>query len=166
MHFGMFMEMAESQIGQAVADCDLTDERSLVITRLLPSLAIRPPKIAWSSADYNCVDMGQNRWRHSLIVSVDDPSCTLWSIEWPYHDPAAAHFSAEPDSGMLIAVETIEADCQESSHRVFTNALERFKTNLLRAQLEFDRYNAALPYLISSSIDHKLNFPQAGNDDG
>ena len=82
----------------------------------------------------------------------------LWSIAWPSEEGGEIPgYAPDSENNVLIVSQVIDAETEDAAKQAFAARVDAFNANLLKASLDIERYNAALPYLISIWTELRLD---------
>lgn len=159
----LLTEYSEGEVREAIASLsasDVAQERGCLITRLVPKLALVAPLIMWTEADVSCEQCSQGLWNCTIVAPMADPKYTCWSVEWPAVEDEACDYAPDADEGVFVVRQKIVAHSEAGARDRFSALLDAFQMNLVKVSAEIERYNAALPYLLSLWAEVRLDgFP-------
>lgn len=156
----LLFEFSESDVFDKVwklPAAELHSDKCLLIARLLGTLRVLAPKVEWNEGSLRCVPerCADPRWRVSKIYPVHDPNWILPYVEWSGSaDPR--DYDPDPEKGCLLLARSVLAATAEEAGCRLEDSVREYRSELKRVATELDRFNGALPYLISLQIAHRL----------
>lgn len=130
--------------------------RASLISRAVPRLRIRMPTYSWMEATWQVRQITEGEWEVFMTVPIDDPCCVAWSINWP--GPVGRFdYDADWESGRMTVAQRSFSPTENGAREDFKSSLACFHAHLESAAADVERYNAALPYLISIWVEARLD---------
>ncbi len=154
----LLCELSEASIRERVLATpiqELRGSRSALINRLHIELLIRMPQIDWNGAELVERLLDDDGWELRLVAPMCDPSWVAWSIVWPSDDEDATY---EPDSeqNRLVITQRLWG-CTAEVRSEFEHSIQQFQVTYEQAAKEVERFNAAIPYLLSRWTEARLD---------
>jgi hypothetical protein len=155
----ILFEIGESIIRDRIFELQITDFIAPIedlISSILPDLLLVPPHIDWDNGQFKfeyvpTVNADSHWWRLQLLFPFDDPTDILTYVDWlPDRD---GDFYPNQATGQLMLAERIACEtCAEAMFQ-FDASIQSYKADLSRVWIEAERFNDAVPYMISRWAD-------------
>jgi hypothetical protein len=161
--FSLLSEYSEDAIKErvlALTDADLSIPKSTLISHLQNDFAVQMPKIAWNEAKVMQSQIHDSCWELKLVAPMRDVSCVAWSIEWPSTQEVA--FEPDPEGNSLTVRQRCSGNDAAAARSVFEGCIADFQANFDEAAKDVERFNVAVPYLVSMWLEARLHdLPEA-----
>ena len=130
---------------------ELSASNPMIVGQLQTKLSIILPTISWRDqrVQYKRTSDGSEMF---LWVKVHDPNLVLPFVRWPRQ---ADDYSPNSEKGSLTVSVSLSNMAPEGAWCVFQDRLSEYKQNLPTAAVEIERFNHAVPYLISAYADQR-----------
>lgn len=150
----VFYEYSYWEVCDAVSAVPLGQlwNRNRLIKELTQKLSLTSPTIDWFRSEISFENVDHHRWAITLIAHRADPNCILSFIKAPRHSDELIEYEDDWQGEQLILKLTICANSVQSTKRALDNWLHFYRLNVDQACRDVERYNAALPYLISVEL--------------
>jgi hypothetical protein len=164
-------EINESEVFrrvQALSRSDLLLDKACLISRLVRDLTIVTPTVRWDLGEPKCgfesvfdPAAEELRWRVSCTFAIEDPTYILIHLNWlGSTDPR--DYDPDPEGRRLKVAQTVAAKSEEEAIALFQISINALRAELERVAGELERFNQALPYLLSLQIAVRQDCVAAG----
>lgn len=135
----------------ALAKSDLHMDMNDLVASLLPEFLLTPPDIDWPNSQVTIEEILNNinfsMWRIELSVPIGDPTYLLSYVDWlPDGD---GDYYPDQERGRLMLAEHIQCETIIEAQLQFDTSIQCFKAVLENVLHEAERFNDAVPYMIS-----------------
>jgi hypothetical protein len=160
-NFEAVQQLGTGAIEQLVATLSVPDvfsPRSALISRLRPKLLMQAPELRLDDAAESemVVDGGEPSLHVEIEVPIDDPSGLARLVNRP-NVSDLIEFRVDEENGLVRVVGYFNDLTKEYAFLELAQALSEYRRNIDRMAQQIERYNTALPYLISASIQARVD---------
>lgn len=164
-----------SQLGERAVDgvvaslpmWEVCSARTTLIARLRTKLHLQVPQIFPEQAEESFTEDPDGLSVATIELPLDDPN-GLVALIVPPNVPGEIYFATNAARSLLRVEGFCAGGSADTAFASLASAISEYQRNIDRAAQYVDCFNAALPYLISGSVERRLNDlsePTRGDDE-